>query len=123
MNFIIPTSPHWFYCAGDTTMMGRWCLTNTEAGNQNLPSRDRAGLKRQSNSQRRGLSVQIMLKNNQDNQSRRATHARADAYADAGFKPDRGTASRLQQEDSIYSGVQEIFDRREFVEDTHGDGK
>lgn len=40
----------------------------------------------------------------------------ADAYEDAGFKPDRGNSSRLQQNDSIKQRVQEILDKREYIE-------
>lgn len=40
----------------------------------------------------------------------------SDAYADAGFKPDRGNASRLQQNDNIVQRVRELFDKREHIE-------
>jgi phage terminase small subunit len=40
----------------------------------------------------------------------------ADAYVDAGFKPDRGNASRLQQKDSVLQRVQEVLDKREQIE-------
>lgn len=39
-----------------------------------------------------------------------------DAYEDAGFKPDRGNASRLQQKDSILRRVQELFDNRAVID-------
>lgn len=39
-----------------------------------------------------------------------------DAYEDAGFKPDRGNASRLQQKDSILRRVQELFDSRAVID-------
>jgi phage terminase small subunit len=40
-----------------------------------------------------------------------------EAYASAGFKPDRGNASRLQQKDSIRQRVAEILSRASTIEE------
>ncbi|MEW9613742.1 hypothetical protein AB3G45_07900 [Shinella sp. S4-D37] len=39
-----------------------------------------------------------------------------DAYAEAGFKPDRGNASRLQQKDNIRQRVAELLEWEQAVE-------
>lgn len=39
-----------------------------------------------------------------------------DAYKGAGFKPDRGNASRLQQKDNIARRVAEILEKRELID-------
>lgn len=42
--------------------------------------------------------------------------SQADAYEDAGYKPHRGNASTLAQDKNILERVQELFDKRDYID-------
>lgn len=62
------------------------------------------------------MSVLRNAKHERFAQNLAAGMSQADAYEDAGYKPHRGNASTLAQDQNILERVQELFDKRDYID-------